>query len=110
MKFHLKSYGLQELAVLYFPNSTPSSASTQLKKWITKSLHLQTKLEKSDYRSGQKILTPKQVSILVDHLGEPWEEKTNAATFTGGGIPTKYYYEKKPRAGQRIRTAYVCLD
>lgn len=70
-KFILKSYGLQELAVLYFPNSTPSSASGQLKKWITRSTHLLSRLSKAEYRSGQKILTPKQVSILIDHLGEP---------------------------------------
>jgi len=71
MKFQLKSYGLQELAVLYFPKSNPSSASCQLKKWITQSFHLQEKLTNAEYRSGQKILTPKQVSILIDHLGEP---------------------------------------
>lgn len=32
--FIVRAYGLQELALLYFPNSTPQSASVQLKKWI----------------------------------------------------------------------------
>jgi len=71
MKFTLRAYGLQELAILYFPNASPASASLQLKKWITKSTCLQSKLTEADYQSGQKILTPKQVSILTDHLGEP---------------------------------------
>lgn len=71
MSFTLKSYGMQELAILYFPNASPQSASIQLKKWITKSLPLQDKLTEADYTPGQKILTPKQVSILISHLGEP---------------------------------------
>ncbi len=71
MKFPFKSYGVQELAVLYFPHITVSSASSQLKKWITKSEPLQETLCDAGYRSGQKILTPKQVRIIVDHLGEP---------------------------------------
>ena len=32
--FRIRAYGLQELAMLYFPNSAPRSASAQLKRWI----------------------------------------------------------------------------
>jgi len=71
MIFTLKSYGMQELGLLYFPTSTPASASMQLKKWITKSEKLLTDLSEAGYRSGQKLLTPKQVRLIVDHVGEP---------------------------------------
>jgi len=35
-EFKTHAYGLQELATLYFPNSTPQAASNQLKKWMSK--------------------------------------------------------------------------
>lgn len=71
MEFLLKSYGLQELGIMYFPNSTPESASMQLVKWIKRSDKLLNGLKEAGYIPGQKLLTPKQVFILVDHLGEP---------------------------------------
>lgn len=71
MEFLMKSYGLQELGIMYFPNSTPQSASMQLVKWIKRSDKLLNRLKEAGYIPGQKLLTPKQVYILVDHLGEP---------------------------------------
>lgn len=68
--FIIRSYGLQELAQLYFPGNTPQSASTQLKKWMLND-QLHTKLTEAGYHSGQKLLTPRQVEIIVIHLGEP---------------------------------------
>ncbi len=69
--FKIRAYGLQELAMLYFPNSTPQSASNQLKKWMKKE-PLQAKLLDAGYTSGQKILTPRQVEVIVGHVGEPY--------------------------------------
>lgn len=71
MKFTVRTYGMQELALLYFRNSTPASASTQFKKWINRSESLLSSLYNNGYRNGQKIFTPKQVSIIVDHFGAP---------------------------------------
>lgn len=68
--FIVRTYGLQELAQLYFPHSQPQSASNQLKKWMLNE-QLYARLTGAGYRSGQKILTPRQVGIIVDHLGEP---------------------------------------
>lgn len=68
--FTIRAYGFQELALLYFPNSAPKSASAQLKKWISHPF-LMEKLALAGYRSGQKILTPRQVALIVGHLGEP---------------------------------------
>ncbi len=69
-KFKIRAYGLQELAMLYFPNSTPQSASNQLKKWMKKE-PLFAKLLNARYTSGQKILTPRQVEVITGHVGEP---------------------------------------
>lgn len=68
--FVIRAYGLQELAQLYFPGNTPASASAQLKKWMRNN-QLHTKLTEAGYHSGQKLLTPRQVEIIVTHLGEP---------------------------------------
>ena len=69
-KLKVRAYGLKELAVLYFPNNTSQSASNQLKRWM-KSAKLMKKLKNADYNNGQKLLTPLQVQIIVEHLGEP---------------------------------------
>lgn len=68
--FTIRAYGLQELAQLYFPNNTPQSASNQLKKWMNKE-KLLVKLLAIGYEAGQKILTPRQVETIADHVGEP---------------------------------------
>lgn len=69
-EFKTHAYGLQELAMLYFPNSTPQAASNQLKKWKSKE-KLLVKLKEAGYEPGQKILTPRQVAVIVGHVGEP---------------------------------------
>lgn len=69
--FRIKAYGLQELGQMYFPNSTPRSASAQLKKWINHNTRLLACLIEAGYYSGQRILTPKQVRIIVEHLDPP---------------------------------------
>lgn len=68
--FETHAYGFQELAMLYFPNSTPQAASNQLKKWIRKE-PLCTLLREAGYLPGQKILTPRQVGVITGHLGDP---------------------------------------
>jgi len=70
-KFKIKSYGYGELAMLYFPNSTKKSASTQLGNWIRLNILLKEKLKETGFVSGKKILTPKQVELIIMHIGEP---------------------------------------
>lgn len=64
-------WGFQELAMRYFPFVKPHSATNQLRRWILHSTELQNKLSACDYLAGQKILSPRQVRCIVDHLGEP---------------------------------------
>lgn len=70
-EFKIRSYGLQELAVRYFPHCSPKSASQQLKRWIKRAPRLAARLREAGYRPGQRLLTPRQVRIIVDWLDPP---------------------------------------
>lgn len=72
-----KVWGHMELALLYFPGILPKSASSQLAQWIRRDEDLLADLMKAGYHKGQRMFTPRQVEILVDHLGEPetWKIK-----------------------------------
>lgn len=61
-KFEIRSYGFQELGTKYFPFSQPKSASQQLKRWIRFD---------AGYHDGQRMLTPRQVRLIVTHLDPP---------------------------------------
>ena len=69
--FEIRAYGLQELAVRYFPCSAPKSASQQLKRWIKGAPGLMESLGHAGYKNGQRLLTPRQVRIIIDHLDPP---------------------------------------
>jgi citrate lyase alpha subunit len=69
--FKVRAYGYGELALLYFPNSSKKSASTQLGRWIKLHASLHEQLVNSGLQRGMKILTPKHVEILVAYLGRP---------------------------------------
>lgn len=69
-----RAWGFAELAMLYFPNIQPKSASSQLRKWIRHSSRLTSRLEQLEYRPHQKLLMPAQIRCIVNHLGEPGEE------------------------------------
>ncbi|MEI3118011.1 MAG: DUF4248 domain-containing protein [Parabacteroides johnsonii] len=40
-------------------------------RWIRRDEELWEELLLAGYRKGQKVFTPLQVTILVDHLGDP---------------------------------------
>ena len=70
-EFVIRSYSYCELAMLYFPNSTKKSASAQLGRWIRGNEKLKSQLMDSGFTTGKKILTPRQVYILCQELGNP---------------------------------------
>jgi hypothetical protein len=69
--FKVRAYGYGELAQLYFPQITKQSASVQFRRWIVMNKKLNQSLSEHGFKSGQKILTPKQVEIVIFHIGEP---------------------------------------
>lgn len=70
-QFKIKSYAYCELALLYFPNSSKKSASTQFGRWLRQNEKLKMQLLELGYKPRKKILTPSQVKLIVELLGEP---------------------------------------
>lgn len=69
--FRIRSYSLGELALLYNPHLLPDSATRLLRRWINHHPTLTTRLLAEGYKPGQRILTPRQVSYIIEALGEP---------------------------------------
>lgn len=70
-KFTIRPYGVGELAALYFPHIQQSSAVNQLRRWVHESPDLLEELQAAGWKRYRKVFSPKQVAIIVDHLGEP---------------------------------------
>lgn len=66
-----RAWGVSEFAQLYFPGHTPVAAYKTMWKWIRNSRGLKAKLEAAGWVKFQKLYTPKQVAVLIEHLGEP---------------------------------------
>jgi hypothetical protein len=69
--FKVRAYGYGELAQLYFPSISKKSASAQLRRWVLINEPLQEELKSVGLKKGQRILSPKQVEILITYFGEP---------------------------------------
>ena len=67
----IRSYTKQELALLYFPDSSPVVASAHLMRWIQRNSDLLQKLRESGYDKNSKEFTPIQISYIIYFLGEP---------------------------------------
>ena len=61
---------LKKLALAYFPTDKPKTAEQKLAKWM-RIEPLRRKLELLGWKPYQKVLTPKQVACIIDHVGEP---------------------------------------
>ena len=70
-QFKIRSYGYGELALLYFPNSTKKSATTQFGRWLRQNKTLKEKLFRFGFKPRTKLLTPNQVKIIIELIGEP---------------------------------------
>ena len=68
---HPGPYGKSELALLYFPNSTPWVANSHLRRWINRIPELRRRLLDTHYQPTQKFFTAPQVKLIVEYLGEP---------------------------------------
>ena len=70
--FRIRPYSKRELARLYFPETVHAdSAVANLHNQIRRIPALVRELAEANYRTRDKVFTPKQVSILVRYLGEP---------------------------------------
>ena len=71
--FKIQPYGKSELALLYFPNAaTVSGALSNLNYWIRRNKALsKAPLKKCGMPPRSKSFTPKEVALIIEHLGEP---------------------------------------
>lgn len=67
----MQALTIKELGQMYFPNSTSKSAASQLVRWLKFNQKLWVELADAGYRSGQRLLTPRQVGLVFRYLGEP---------------------------------------
>lgn len=69
--FIIRAYTKKELALMYFPDSSPRTAVNHLMAWIRRCSRLWDELSKMGYNRNSKAFTPRQVRAIVEHLGEP---------------------------------------
>ncbi len=70
--FAIRSYTKKELALCYFPTSeNPHSAVNHLMSWINRCIPLREALEAQGYKKSAKWFSPREVRMIIDHLGEP---------------------------------------
>jgi hypothetical protein len=60
-----------ELAALYFPHISPANALRSFMRLINNHPGLMEELEKANYRKNSHVLTPRQVNIIIQNLGDP---------------------------------------
>ena len=70
--FKIQQYGKSELALMYFPHAaTASGALSNLNYWIRCNKALTKALQKCGMPPHSKSYSPKEVSLIIEHLGEP---------------------------------------
>ena len=70
--FKIQPYGKSELALLYFPNAaTVSGALSNLNYWVRVNKALSKGLKECGMPPRSKAFTPKEVALIIEHLGEP---------------------------------------
>lgn len=69
--FRIKAYGWQELAVIYSPEITAAAAARRLIRWVEYHPHLKQELIRHGWKKANRVLSPMQVQIIVNYLGEP---------------------------------------
>ena len=66
--FTIRAYGKSELAMMYFPDLTKETAIRKLRLWLSVNPRLRKLISKK-----LRSYTPKQVRLIVEELGEPFE-------------------------------------
>lgn len=63
----------RELAALYSPNVCPKSALRLMNAYIHRAEGLLSALEATGYSHHARHFTPKQLALVLEHLGEPFD-------------------------------------
>ena len=69
--FTIRAYTKKELALMYFPDSTPRVAVNHLMATIRSNDMLWDELQSTGYKTASKTFTPRQVNAIFEWLGAP---------------------------------------
>jgi len=69
--FMIRAYTKKELALMYFPDSSPRTAVNHLMAWVRRCTQLWQQLQAMGYSNTSKGFTPREVRAIVEQLGEP---------------------------------------
>ena len=69
--FTMKAYSKKELALLYFPDSTPGTAVKHLMATIRQCDMLWDELLAMGYNKRRKTFTPREVRAIINWMGAP---------------------------------------
>ena len=67
-KFVIRAYGKSELAMLYLPKHSKTTALKRLKSWLQFNPRL-----RHIVKGKKRYYTPREVKMMVDELGEPFD-------------------------------------
>lgn len=67
----MRTYDKAELAMLYFPKSTPKVATNRLGRWIKRNPQLYASLQQCHVSKYAKYWSCHQVKLIVEYLDEP---------------------------------------
>ena len=70
-EFPIRAYTKKELALLYFPGSTPGTAVKHLMVTIRRNDMLWDELQAMGYYTRRKTFTPREVREIIDWFGAP---------------------------------------
>lgn len=70
-KFVIKTYLKTELALLYNPYMSTEGALRKMRRWIIRNPELKAEMDALQISLTDRQYTPKQVGVIVKHLGEP---------------------------------------
>lgn len=66
-----KLYEKAELAMLYFPHSSPKAAQNRLARWIKNIPELYVALQRCNVKKYSKFYSRQQVDLIFHYLDEP---------------------------------------
>ena len=69
--FTIQPYTKKGLSLMYFPTATPHVAVNRLMSWIRRCKPLHDALVDQGYRKTTKWLSPREVKLITEYLGEP---------------------------------------
>ena len=68
---NIRADSKKELALLFFPDSTPRVAVNHLMALIRRCDMLWDELQETGYKTTSKVFTPRQVQSIFEWLGPP---------------------------------------